>query len=651
MDKEETNVRVLSGAPRIIRDIMVALLPISVILYILGVHSKLGIMMWTEQLLGAFLGLGLAASYLSVSASKKLSNKTIPWYDWIFALLSLSAGLFIVVKYPEVSFNFGNITTARVVFATLCIIMIMEALRRWTGWVIVIVIAVFFAYSAVAPYMPGPLQGLSIGFKDLMNHIYLDSSSMLSMVGITAKIIMAFIIFGEVLMIFGGADMLNNFVLALMGGFRGGAGKAAVIGSGLMGTMSGSPVANVVLTGTITIPLMKRTGFSAVLAGAIESAASTGGMIMPPIMGSAAFIMADYLGVPYLDICKAAIIPALLYFITLFIQIDLVAARYGYRGIPASERMPVLKALKGGWIVFIVIGLLVYLLAIARLSAPKAAIYSAFLGILLFIIKKDARNNFFGKFASVFVKSGKTMLSLISIMSGAGIVVGIIGATGLAFTLTFALVQIGQSSLFLLLLLAAGVCVILGMGMPAAAAYVLMAALVAPAITNLGVPALAAHLFIFFFAIMSNITPPVCGACYVAAPIADAPVMPIGFHSISFGAVAFIVPFIFVYSPQLIMIGQGLDIFISFVTALIAVLFLSAGIRGYLIRKINAASRLIYFACGIAMLLPVRFETFGDFHSVINVIGLAMALALTIYHLVVNKKEKQGIGSELSSNV
>ena len=642
MEKQEsTNKRNLTGVPRTIRDVIVALLPILIILYVLGVHSKIGLTIFAEQVFGAFMGLGLTASYLSVSASSKLSNTKIPWYDWLLAALSFAAGLYIVVKFPEINFNFGNITPDRVLFATLCVFLVIEALRRWTGWVIVIVIAVFFAYSAVAPYMPGPLLGLSITYKDLINYIYLDTGGMLSMVSIAARLIMAFIIFGQVLLTFGGAEMLNDFVVALMGAFRGGAAKAAVIGSALTGTMSGSPVTNVVLTGTITIPLMKRSGYTAVEAGAIESTASTGGMIMPPVMGSAAFIMADYLGIAYLDVCKAAIIPALLYYISLFMQIEIIAVRDGVKGIPASERMPLSKAIKQGWIVFVVIGLLVYLLAGARLAAAQAAIYSAFLSIPLFLIKKNARDNFFGKLKDFFVKSGKTVLALIAIMSGAGIIVGIVGATGLAFSLTYALVQIGQGSLFLLILLAAGVCIILGMGMPAAAAYVLMAALVAPAITTLGVPALAAHLFIFYFAIMSNITPPVCSACFVASPIAGAPVMKIGYNSMAFGAVAFVVPFIFVYSPQLIMVGTVPDILLSFATAIIGVLFMSAAIRGFLVRKLEILPRLLYLACGIAVILPIRFGSFGDIYTIMNLTGLGVALALTLFQYALRKRENQ----------
>lgn len=640
MDTTEKNIRTLTGFSLRLFRIFTILLPLLCIIFTMDIPGKLGIQMWSEQYYGAFLGIALAASYLIKPATPKSSKTTVPWYDWFFCLCSLSVAVYIIIRYPQISLWFGKITPDRVFFGAVCVVLVIEALRRWTGWVIICVIAVFFLYSRVAPSMPGALCGLHIDMGDLMNYLFLDSSGLLSMVSICAKISMAFLIFGQVLLVFDGADLMNDVVVALLGGFRGGAAKAAVIGSSLAGTVSGSPVTNVVLTGTITIPLMKRSGYTPEQAGAIEATASSGGMVMPPVMGSAAFIMADYLGITYLEVTEAALLPAILFYLCLFFQVDLIAARDGIRGLPASERPEKVKSVKEGWVVFLAIAILVFLMVGIDYSPTRAGIIAAVIGIPVLLIRKAARKDIWKKIVQVLFKSGEDTLQLVIIMAGAGIIVGIIGATGLSFSLTYALVEVGKSSLFLLLVLAAGVCIILGMGMPAAAAYTLMAALVAPAITQLGVNALAAHLFIFYFSIMSNITPPVAMACFVAAPIAKANPTKIGFNAVPFAAIAFLVPFIFVYSPQLILVGTASDIVVSAITAVLGCYFLSAGIRGYFMRRLNIFYRVVCAAAGIFLLLPTSFSEGLSTSLLCNLLGLAVGVVLMVV-TVMQKKAVQ----------
>lgn len=642
MENERT-MRTLSGFPRILFSTLTLALPVLCIVFTLDFFSKMGIQIYSEQYYGAFLGIALAASFLIKPASAKCDKTKVAWYDWIFAAMSLAIALYVVIRYPEISLWFGKITPDRVIFGTICVLLVIEALRRWTGWVIIAVIAVFVVYSRVAPFMPGALCGLHIDMSDMMNYLFLDASGMLSMVKICAKISMAFLIFGQVLLIFDGADLMNDVVVALLGGFRGGAAKAAVIGSSLAGTVSGSPVTNVVLTGTITIPLMKKSGYTPEQAGAVEATASSGGMIMPPVMGSAAFIMADYLGISYLDVTKAALLPALLFYICLFFQVDLIAARDGIRGLPAEDRPNKFKSLKEGWVVFLAIAILVFMLVGIDYSATRAGILAAFVAIPVLCIRKSARKDFLKKLYGVFAKSGEDTLQLVIIMAGAGIIVGIIGATGLAFSLTYALVAVGKHSLLLLLILAALVCIILGMGMPAAAAYVLMAALVAPAITQLGVHPLAAHLFIFYFSIMSNITPPVAMACFVAAPIAKANPTKIGFTAVPFAAVAFLVPFMFAYSPQLILVGSAADIAVSAVTAAFGAFMLSTGIRGYYKIKLPPLGRIACFAAGVFLLLPATLNGGVSLSLAFNIAGMILAAAMTAAAGAMEKKQNAQI--------
>lgn len=368
-----------------------ALIPIVGILYILGIHQKLGLSIYTEQYIGIFLGLVLCAVYLSVPATKRASKTKIPWYDWILAALGLNAGLYILFFYPTIVMGMGTVTTNRFILSVMAVLLIMEAIRRLLGKGLLIVVLVFLFYGYFAPYFPGIFKGSSTPVDQLFNYMYLDSNSLLNLLAIAATIALSFIFFGQILLYFGGADILNNFAISAFGRFRGGPAKGSILGSSLVGTITGGPVANVILTGSVTIPLMKKSGYSSEEAGAVESVASTGGQIMPPVMGVAAFIIAETLGVPYADVALAALIPALFFYLCLFFQVDFIAGKKGIKRMEKKDIPLMVNVLKKGWMVIPTLASLIYLLFFLGYSPQISGLYASVVGIVFLSFQKEIR--------------------------------------------------------------------------------------------------------------------------------------------------------------------------------------------------------------------------------------------------------------------
>jgi TRAP transporter 4TM/12TM fusion protein len=457
--------------------------------------------------------------------------------------------------------------------------------------------------------------------------LYLDSNGMLGLpIDVAAGVVVAFILFGQALYAVGGDKFLTDLALIATGRYRGGPAKVSVVSSALFGTVSGSAVANVVVDGAITIPLMKRTGFPAHMAAAIEAVASNGGQITPPVMGAAAFLMAEFLNLPYGQIALAAAIPAALYYLALFTQIDLEAAKRGLLGLPDEQIPRFRKVIRLGWVFLIPLSILIYTLMIENWEAGKSGMVAVVTVFIVGAIQKETRPSF-KKLVSAFEETGKLLLDIAVITALAGIVIGALHFSGFTFKISLLLVTLSGNNVYLLLLITALGCLFLGLPLPTTVVYITLAVLAAPALVQLGIPPLAAHLFLFYFGMVSLITPPDCLPVYIAASMAQANFWQTGWTAMRLGIAAYFVPFIFALHPPLIFIGTATDLVIAIVTASIGVVMLGAGCAGYLFRPLSWIKRGFLWLAAIMLLLPSTSNVllFAD------VIGFALGTALVAW--------------------
>lgn len=616
------------------------LIPVAGILYILRVHQLLKLNLYSAQYIGLFLGLVLFALFMAVPAYKRAPKDRVPWYDWILALLGLFIGLYLTFYYPKIVMQMGIVTTERFIISTMAILLIVEAIRRTLGLLLLTVVIVFLAYGFLAPYLPGVFKGAKIKPEQLFNYLYLDPSSLLSMLSIAGTVGLSFLIFGEVLLKFKGDTHFNNYALSLFGRFRGGPAKGSIVGSSLVGTITGGPVTNVMLTGSVTIPLMKKNGFTAAQAGAIESVASTGGSLMPPVMGIAAFMIAENLAIPYAEVALAALVPAILYYLCVFFQVDFISARDGLKGLSKDEVPSFVETLKKGWMLIPIIGSLIYFLFFKGVTPQSAGLYAAAIAVVFLVFQKSVRGTVWKSFVNIFIDAGRMLLDLGTVIAAAGIIVGITGITGLGFNLGYILVSVADYGLFWLLVACAVLSIILGMGMPSVAAYAMVAVLVAPALVELGVNPLAAHLFVFYFSILSNFTPPVALACFAASTIAKESPNAIGFRAMALGIVSYIVPFLFVYGPDLLIMDSGhmwTERVVSIATALIGCYFLAMAVEGYFMQHLSIVKRVLTAIIAMMLFLPVSV---WELSWLINIIGFCGAILFVIYEWIMSRKSK-----------
>jgi len=413
--------------------------------------------------------------------------------------------------------------------------------------------------------------------------------------------------------------------MAVMGRFRGGAAKISIAASALFGSISGSPVANVVVDGAITIPMMVRTGYKPHVAAAVESTASNGGQIMPPVMGAAAFVMAEFLGMPYAKVALAAFVPALLYYLALFVQVDLEAGKTGIKRIPPESMPSLIGVLKKGWLFIIPMGLIVYILFILNLNAAKAGFYASAMALAVTFLRRDQRITF-KKFMAILEDTGLAILEVAVVCGVAGVVIGILTLTGLTSVFTLFVGNYGADNLFLILVLTGMIALILGMGMPTTAVYVVVALTLAPAIVKIGIVPLAAHLFVFYWAMLSMITPPICIAAFAGAAIARTSPMKTGYACMRLGIIAYIIPFVFVFDPLLLLEGPPLMVALALVTATLGTLAIGIGIVGYFARPVGWLSRLLLLAGGVGLLIPPGGAI--AYSTAINVLGAVACVGI-----------------------
>jgi len=511
--------------------------------------------------------------------------------------------------------------TIEYIFGGILILVLLEATRRSCFPLFIIGLAGLI-YNYFGPYFPGLLAHRGFDIKHIIEYQIYSTEGIFGLpLGVSATYVVLLIIFGAFLEVTGAGNFITNIALALTGGVRSGPALGAVTASALMGTISGVGVANVVTTGAFTIPLMKARGYKPHFAGAVEAVASIGGQILPPVMGAGAFLMAEILGRPYVDIVYAATIPAILYFLAVGIMVHLEAIKLGLTGIPREERQSVSKVFKEGYHFLIPIGVLFFLLVIVRYSIIKTGFWAIIAVLVVSILKRQLKLEMIKEGLK---NGGLNAISVAIACATAGILVGVITQTGLGLRLSNLIIQISSGNLFLALLLTAVLCIFLGMGIPTAAAYLVTATLGAPALMELGVIPIAAHLFIFYFAVISGITPPTAIAAYAGAAIAKAGQMETAVTATRLGIAAYIIPFMFVYGSSLVLEGSLVTIIISFITALIGIIMLSSAVQGILFTKVAFIERLIMFIGAISLIKPGLMTDVLGLTSFIIIIILQM---------------------------
>ncbi len=557
--------------------------------------------------------------------------KKIYWFDCLLAIYAFTVTFMLYINYWDWIFGrnwlASPLTPQQLFVGISLILLIVEAVRRSLGKMFTLVLLIFLAYIFLAPYLPYPL-GFRTSFTRTIEFLTLTPYGLFSVpLQVMTTYVIAFTILGAVFSVSGVSDFFIEFSKALVGKMIGGAAKIAVVASSLFGTISGVAVANVYGTGVFTIPTMKKLGYPSRFAAAVEAVASTGGQIMPPIMGASAFIIAELLGLPYARIMIAAVIPALLYYLGVYVQVHYFSLKHGLVGLP-KEAIPSLSELmkrKGYNLIPLVV--LIYALLGLGWNPISSAMLSLYTAIALSFIRKDVRKNP-QKLVHALIKGARDALTIITVAAGAGLIVGVIGYSGLGVKagslvkmLSFGLLPIG-------LLYVAFISILLGMGMPTTAAYIMASALSVPALQQLGnIDLLQAHFFVFYYAVFSAITPPVALAAYAAASLAKTDPMKVGWQAIRLGYVALIVPFIFIYKPALLLIESGslLTSIWQIITAFIAVYAVSLGLEGFMKKPMHWAVRILLIVSGLALLAPT-----GSF---IDIFGL-MAIALTLlFHL------------------
>jgi len=502
-DKPDDGFEKASSLVGRLNPILGGLLALTAILWAGEVPYRLGVVLYPEQALVVILALGLAMAFLGVSAQRAKAG--VPWYDWVAASLGLAVGAYVAVRYPILADEFFFRPVETTIIGTILVLLSVEALRRTTGWSLLSVLLAFMTYAILGHLIPGKLAGRSMEVLELFAFLGTDNTALLGLpLRIISTIVIIFVFMGQLLLRSGGSLFFSDLAAALMGRSRGGAGKMGVFASGLFGSISGSAVANVASTGVITIPLMRKSGYPAHISGAFIAVASTGGQLMPPVMGAAAFLMAELLGVPYGEVVLAAIVPSILYYFSVFVQADLEAARLGIGAVEGKEIPSLWKVMREGWYFTIPFVVLVIALFQFNLTPETSGLYAAGSIIVLGLILsyRGSRLRLADVLESLKV-TGLSSAQVVVIGAAAGMIMGIVDVTGLGFGLTFVLVQFGESSILLLLVLTSLVCIILGMGMPTTAIYFLLATLAAPPMVQLGIAPMAAHMFVLYFGCMS----------------------------------------------------------------------------------------------------------------------------------------------------
>ncbi len=545
---------------------------------------------------GAVIGFGL------YSGTRGKSLDRVAPLDWLLILLSIACATYVGINIDELQFRAGALyEPGDVAAGFIGTLLIMEQTRRTAGLALPIIASIFILYCFAGPWLPGILYHRGYDFGYFFSYIYSDQGIFGVTTQVSSTYIVLFITFGAFLTVSKAGDYFNDLAVSLVGWARGGPAKVAVLSGILFGTISGSAVGNVVASGMITIPMMRRVGYTRSTAGAIEATSSTGGQITPPVMGAGAFIMAEITGIPYTDIALAAVIPCLLFYIACYVHCDLHAVKHGLRGLPRSELTPISTMMRKVYLlapIFVLIGTL--MMGFSEFRAGTLGIISA---LVASWINSKHRMGVGATLDALHIAARETA-QLVAICACAGVIVGVIALTGIGGRFSHLILSVAGESKFLAMLFAMFISLILGMGMPTTAAYAVAASVVAPGLTRLGIEPLVAHMFIFYYAVVSAITPPVALASFAAAAMAKADQWETSMIAVKLGLATFIVPFMFFYSPLLLAQGDLLPILHVFITASAGVFFLACATEGWLNGPINLPLRVVLFAGALCLIVP-----------------------------------------------
>jgi TRAP transporter 4TM/12TM fusion protein len=623
------------GVLGIAERVLLISIPIIGSIFILYIPQRIGIRVWLEQYLAIFLGLTLFATFLTTPATRLASTEKLPWYDVILCILTLAVSGYVAINWPDIVDTGGIITGARVALGLASVGLLLEATRRFFGWTLVVLVVIFILYALLTELFPGPFYGRSIPWRRLLVSLYLDKSALFGItIKVAATVVLAFVVFGQLLFATGGGKAIIDVTLTLFGRMKGGAAKVPVVASGAFGSLSGIAVANVYATGQLTIPLMKKYKIESHVAGAIEAVASTGGLILPPVMGVVAFIMATFLNITYAQVCIAAALPAILYYLALYIQVDRFVARQGYARLPAEER-PSIRLVEC-WIFILPVAVLIYTLFFMGLEAEACALYAAGMVLIVSMFRKANRLKF-NRFLLALEASGQGILEISIVCGIAGFIIGVVMFTGLGFSLTQVLVELCRGNLFLLLAFSAGMCIILGMGMPIVTVYIITAIIVAPVLSNLGVSELSAHMFVYYWGMLSFLTPPIMLSVFAASSLAQANYWATARLGMRLGIAAYIVPFAFVYNPALLAQGSALEIVITALTAVLGVGMVAIGLEGYILQNLKWIQRILLVMGGLALLVP---------SVTVRLVGLGLAVLLLFWEWIRSRRLRRWQNTE-----
>ncbi len=616
----ESNVRVWEGVPRILVSIVLATFALFCI-YVTLFTS------WLEEIrLTSFMAFIVLIGYL-VYPVKKGQQKvnSMPWYDWVLMILGTGSFLYFTFNAMDIIQQGSKFDFYQVLIGIIGVLSLAEVCRRSVGLPILFVAGALLIYALVV--LPNPTFSGKLTY--MISYLFYSKEGILSTpVNVCSKFIVVFIIFGSFLERTGIADFFINIANAVVGGFSGGPAKVAVVASAMEGMVSGSSVANTVGSGSVTIPLMKKTGYKPEFAAAAEASASTGGQIMPPIMGAAAFLMADYVGVPYSNIVVRAILPAVLYFAGIFIAVHLEAKKEGLRGLTKEELPKVLPLLKKVYLLIPLV-LLIYLVGTSQRSIQYAAAIAIVAAIVVSLFNKEDRitpKRIFEALAA----GGQGMITVAAACGVAGIIAGTITMTGLANMMINGIVQLAGNQVIIALFLTMLCCIVLGMGVPTTANYCIMAATCAPILIRMGVPALAAHFFVFYFGIVADLTPPVALAAYAGAAIGQANPMKTAFTATKLAIGAFIVPYVFALNPAMLFIDTtASEVILICITSFVGIFAVSSALEGYFLHHMRWYERIVSVIGGLLLIYP---------GVVTDVIGLGLVAVVLVAQILTRKK-------------
>lgn len=575
------------------------------------------------------LAFGFSLIYLLYPGRKNWSRSVMHPLDVLFAVLSVASSLYIVAYYDELVLRAGMNTEFDFSIAFIGTLLLFEAARRVVGWPMLTVALFFMFYAFAGPYMPGILAHRGVGVQEMFDHLFFTTEGIFGTpLGVSSTFIYLFILFGSYLEATGLGKLFIDLANAVAGWAAGGPAKVAVLSSGLMGTVSGSSVANVAGTGAFTIPMMKKLGYRPAFAGAVEAAASTGGQLMPPVMGAAAFLMAEFVGVPYIEVVKAAVIPALLYYIGVWIGVHYEAKKFGLKGTPRDQLPKFGKLFVEKGHLILPLAIIVYLL-VSGYTPMRAALWAIGLTLICSCLRKSTRIGF-NDVVKGLIDGSKGVLGVLIACATAGVIIGVVTKTGVGLKLATALLDLAGGHLLPAMFFTMITSLILGMGVPTTANYVITSTIAAPALVQMDVPVLAAHMFAFYFGIVADVTPPVALAAYAGAGISGADPMKTGFAAAKLAIAAFIVPYIFVLAPELLMIdATPFTITFACATAIIGMWGVSVAMIGFCQSKLSLLQRLLFFVGGLNMIIP---------GAITDTIGVAI-LAVAFFWQRMNKNK------------